>query len=300
LLEPIDADGDHYYSVKDPSIVRYDGRWHVFFTMRGKKRSHQIGYVSFAAWEEANRAPRYTLRTTSGYFCAPQVFYFKPHQRWYLIYQVIDESRKPSLQPAFSTSRDLSDPASWSPPKLLFAEELQGIETWIDFWVICDEQQAYLFWTDLKGKMFRVHTELGNFPNGWRAPRVALEGDVYEASHTYHLRGLKKYLTTIEAQAPDGRRYYKAYLADRLDGNWVPLAATYDRAFAAPGNVDFSGHPWTGSFSHGELIRDGYDETLTVDPSDLMFLFQGVRDRDRAGKVYGEIPWRLGLLRPKD
>jgi hypothetical protein len=62
LLEAVDADGDQYYSVKDPSVVRHDGRWHVFFTMRGKKRSHQIGYVSFPSWEEANRAPWNTLR----------------------------------------------------------------------------------------------------------------------------------------------------------------------------------------------------------------------------------------------
>ena len=239
LLEPVDADGDQYYSVKDPSVVRYDGRWHVFFTIRGKKRSHQIGTVSFTSWEEANKAPRHTLRISDGYFCAPQVFYFKPHQRWYLIYQVIDESRKPSLQPAFSTARDLSDPASWSPPKLLFADELKGIEMWIDFWVICDEKRAHLFWTDLKGKMFRADTDLKDFPNGWSAPRVALEGDIYEASHTYKLRGSKKYLTIIEARAPDERRYYKAYLADRLDGDWVPLAATHDQAFAAPSNVRF-------------------------------------------------------------
>src|SRR5262245_51648680 len=81
LLEPVDADGDQYYSVKDPSVVRYDRRWHVFFTIRGKKRSHQIGYVSFTSWEEANKAPRHTLRISDGYFCAPQVFYFKPHQQ---------------------------------------------------------------------------------------------------------------------------------------------------------------------------------------------------------------------------
>jgi hypothetical protein len=44
------------------------------------------------------------------------------------------------------------------------------------------------------------------------------------------------------------------------------------------------------------LLRAGFDQRLEVDPADLRFLFQGVSDRDRAGKAYGEIPWRLGLL----
>jgi hypothetical protein len=84
-----------------------------------------------------------------------------------------------------------------------------------------------------------------------------------------------------------------------LDGAWTPLAAAPEQPFAAPGNVRFSGAPWTDSFSHGELLRDGYDETLTVDPARLAFLFQGVAERDLAGKPYGEIRWRLGILRPQ-
>ena len=38
------------------------------------------------------------------------------------------------------------------------------------------------------------------------------------------------------------------------------------------------------------------DETLTVDPSHLRFLFQGFLDKGRAGKKYSQIPWRLGIL----
>ena len=45
--------GDHCYSVKDPSIVRYNGRWHLFCTIRSEKRSHQIEYLSFDDWPNA-------------------------------------------------------------------------------------------------------------------------------------------------------------------------------------------------------------------------------------------------------
>ena len=57
---------------------------------------------------------------------------------------------------------------------------------------------------------------------------------------------------------------------------------------------------WTDVISHGELLRSGYDEKLEVDPADLRFLFQGVLDKDRQDKSYGEIPWKLGLLEPAE
>lgn len=53
---------------------------------------------------------------------------------------------------------------------------------------------------------------------------------------------------------------------------------------------------WTDVVSHVELLRCGCDEKLEVDPTNLKMLFQGVLDKDREGKAYGEIPWKLGLL----
>jgi hypothetical protein len=296
LITAEDRDGDHYHAIKDPSVVRYKDRWHVFCTLRGKNRSHQIEYLSFKNWPEIGKARRVTLRLTDGFFCAPQVFYFRPHKKWYLIYQVVDKSRTPELQPAFSTTTDISDPASWTPPKLLVSDPSKGVKNWLDFWVICDAQRAHLFFTTLNGRMLRSDAPLSSFPDGWDQARVVLQDDIYEASHTYRLKGANKFMTFVEAQAPAGRRYFKAYIADDLAGAWKPLAADKDKAFAAPGSVRFDGIPWTESFSHGELIREGYDESLTVDPARMVLLFQGVSDRDREGKAYGQIPWKLGLL----
>jgi len=83
---------------------------------------------------------------------------------------------------------------------------------------------------------------------------------------------------------------------DRLDGEWKALAATKEKPFAAPVNVRDEAAHWTDSFSHGELIRHGYDEKLEISAGGLRFLFQGVSDPLRAGKKYGEIPWQLGIL----
>ena len=297
LVSPVKRPADQPYSVKDPTIVHYKDRWHLFCTIRSQKRSHQIEYLSFDDWKDANAAKRHVLKISEGYFCAPQVFYFSPHNKWYLIHQVIDKSRKPSLQPAYSTTGNITDADSWSKPTLLFSKQPDNVKMWIDFWVICDAERAHLFFTSLDGRMWRSETKLTDFPDGWSQPTVVLRGDIFEASHTYYLKGLNKFLTIIEAQA-GGRRYYKAYLAERLDDRWMPLAATKDKPFASPVNTTHIVEHWTDSFSHGELIRDGYDQILAVDPANLRLLFQGVSDQARQGKKYGEIPWRLGILKP--
>jgi hypothetical protein len=53
---------------------------------------------------------------------------------------------------------------------------------------------------------------------------------------------------------------------------------------------------WADNISHGELIREGCDETMTVDPANLRFIFQGATQEEKAGKPYGKIPWRIGML----
>ena len=177
----------------------------------------------------------------------------------------------------------------------MFDTHPTNVTRWIDFWVICDESKAHLFFTSLDGRMWRCETKLLDFPKGWTQPSVVLHVDIFEASHTYRLKGLNKFVTLVEAQ-DGGRRYYKAYLAERLEGEWKPLAATKDKPFASLLNVRDNGSHWTDSISHGELIRSGYDERLEVDPANLRFLFQGVTEEARSGKKYGEIPWTLGIL----
>jgi len=298
MLEPTKLDGVEWIAVKDPSPVRYNGRWHLFCTVRGIERSHGIVYVTFDKWNQASKAKQQVLKCHPGYFCAPQVFYFTPHEKWYLLCQASDESWDPKYGPAFSTTADIASPDSWSKLTPLFEKKPANIKGWLDFWVICDDAKAHLFFTSLNGKMWRSETGLDKFPHGWSPPVVALQADVFEASHTYRLKGSNKYLTLIEAQHGHGWRYYKAYLADSLDGKWIPLAAEKDKAFASMKNVEHGGERWTDVISHGEILRPGYDQNLDIDPKDLRFLFQGVKNTDRAGKSYGKIPWKLGILEP--
>ncbi len=146
--------------------------------------------------------------------------------------------------------------------------------------------------------MWRAETSLAEFPRGWSTPQVCLTGDIFEASHTYRLKGQNRYLTLIEAQNGHGWRYFKAYVADRLDGAWLPLAAGRDDAFASMRNVTPQADRWTDVVSHIELLRSGHDEKLEAAPADLRAIFQGVLDKDRQGIGYGQIPWKLGLMEP--
>lgn len=297
LVAPAQRPEDPCRSIKDPSVVFHNGRWHLFCTIRSVKRTHQVEYLSFADWKDANSAPRHVLKASDGYFCAPQVFYHAPQKRWYMICQASSDAWQPKYQAAYSTTADVADPDSWAALKPLGARQAGG-KSGLDFWIICDQAKAHLFLTTLDGRMWRQETPLADFPGGWSEPVLAIQGDIFEAGHAYRLKGLDRYLTLVEAQGGHGWRYYKAYLADRLDGPWKPLADTRENAFASMANVHPEGTRWTDCISHGELIRAGVDQRLEVDPANLRFLFQGVSDAARAGKPYGEIPWRLGMLEP--
>lgn len=288
---------DPHVAFKDPTIIFHDGRWHLFGTLRKRSGAVCMEYLSFTNWDEANAAHRHEISFTDKYHCAPQVFYFTPHHRWYLVFQFVDPKQTPPMGPYFSTTTNLADVASWTKPRLMVTNP-EPNQRWIDFWVICDAQKAHLFYTSNDGNMWRRDTRLEDFPFGWSQQFLALKGDIFEASHTYKLKGRDEYLTVIEAQA-NRRRYYKAYLADRLEGPWHGLADTLEKPFAALSNVR-QREPWTSNISHGEMLRSGIDERMEIDPTHLRFLYQGASDADYRGKNYGGIPWRLGLLEQID
>src|SRR5262249_30956049 len=48
-------------SVKDPSVVLVDGRWHVFATTANTAGAWSIVYLTFTDWSQADAAPLYYL-----------------------------------------------------------------------------------------------------------------------------------------------------------------------------------------------------------------------------------------------
>jgi len=288
-------------SVKDPSVVFVDGRWHVFATTASTAGSWSVVYLTFTDWSQADAAPLYYLDNSPpglrGYHAAPQVFYFAPQSKWYLIFQ--------SGQPQYSTNDDISKPEAWTQPVNFYAGDPPGYTAnrgnggWLDFFVICDDANCHLFFTDDDGEMFRSQTALGDFPGGFGDATVAIQGvkeTVFEGSMTYRLKGRNAYLTLVEAFGPTGNRFFRSFVSSSLDGVWTPFAADWTNPFAGKPNVTFAdGVAWTNDISHGELIRAGYDQKLELDPTNLQFLYQGA-DPTMTNIEYSQIPWKLALL----
>ncbi|SFI61517.1 non-reducing end alpha-L-arabinofuranosidase family hydrolase [Caulobacter sp. UNC279MFTsu5.1] len=297
LITPSAEGAQTYSGLKDPSVVYFNGAYHVFMTTAAPDGWH-MAYTRFTDWSEAPKAKVVSLKQSGigpGYRAAPQVFYFAPQKLWYMVYQ--------SGPPVYSTTANIEDPMSWSAPKPFFSEtpaviKASGQDAWLDFWVICDDENCHLFNTGDNGNLYRSQTPIGQFPNGFSDTKIVLTGrrdDVFEASMHYKIAGANAYLTLVEAIGPQGR-YFRSWTSDRLDGAWRPLADGASASFAGSDNVTFDGPAWSEGVSHGELVRGGYDQTLAIDPcKPLRFLYQGLTSH-APGTEYVQLPYRLGLL----
>ncbi|MEV5349294.1 non-reducing end alpha-L-arabinofuranosidase family hydrolase [Streptomyces achromogenes] len=284
--------------IKDPSVVRYKGKYHVFASVASAS-GYNLVYLSFKDWSQAGSATHHYLDRTaigSGYRAAPQVFYYAPQKLWYLVYQTGNAS--------YSTNKDISNPDGWSAPRNFYPEMPDIIKQnigngyWVDMWVICDSAHCYLFSSDDNGHLYRSQTTVGQFPNGFTNTVIAAQDPdryaLFEASNIYKVKGSKQYLMLVEAIGSDGRRYFRSWTSSDLAGSWSPLADSESNPFARANNVTFPSGAWTKDISHGEMIRAGYDQTLTIPACKLQYLYQGM-DPNASGD-YNSLPWRLGLL----
>ncbi|HTF97520.1 MAG TPA: non-reducing end alpha-L-arabinofuranosidase family hydrolase [Cellvibrio sp.] len=286
LISPKNA---NWKSIKDPSVVKYNGTYHVYATYYDT--AYKSMYTSFTDWNNAQAAPHISMNgTTVGNSVAPQVFFFRPHNKWYLITQWAG---------AYSTTDDISRP-NWSAKKKLLQGEPSGS---LDFWVICNSTHCYLYFSRDDGVLYMSKTTIGNFPNfsGYSIVMEDHRGNgnqyLFEAPNVYKLDGQNKYLLMVEAW-PSGPRMFRSWTSTSLDGPWTALADTDANPFAGNRNVEWPTGKWANGISHGELIRSGYDERLTVDPCNLEFLYQGEAGPSPDGN-YNTIPYKLGLLRLK-
>ena len=300
LISPKSDATHNLVAIKDPSVVYYNGQWNVFASDVDSSGNYNMVYLHFTDWSQASSATQYYLDQTpvgSGYKTAPQVFYFAPQNLWYLVYQTGGNA-------SYSTNPDITNPAGWSAPKNFYSgmpaiiQQNIGSGFWVDMWVICDSANCYLFSMDDNGHLYRSQTSLANFPSGMSQPVIAASNSTpanfFEADNVYKVAGTSQYLLIVEAIGSDGRRYFTAYTSNAINGSWTPLAATQGNPFARSANTTFTGTAWTQDISSGEMIRSGYDQTLTVSPCKMQYLYQGL-DPAATGS-YNSLPWRIGLL----
>ncbi|MFD8126033.1 non-reducing end alpha-L-arabinofuranosidase family hydrolase [Streptomyces mirabilis] len=298
LISPKPDATHNIAGIKDPTVVYYNGKYHVFASTANAS-GYNLVYLSFSDWSQAGSATHHYLDRTaigSGYRAAPQVFYYAPQRLWYLVYQTGNAS--------YSTNPDISNPNGWSAPRNFYASmpdiirQNIGNGYWVDMWVICDNANCYLFSSDDNGHLYRSQTTVGQFPNGFTNTVIAAQDSnryaLFEASNVYKVQGANQYLLLVEAIGSDGRRYFRSWTTSSLAGSWTPLAATESNPFARASNVTFPAGAWTKDISHGEMIRAGYDQTLTIPACRLQYLYQG-KDPNASGD-YNSLPWRLGLL----
>jgi hypothetical protein len=221
------------------------------------------------------------------YAAAPQVFFFEPRNTWYLIYQTRDSN----YQPVFSTTTTINIPTSWNKPEKLVAKD--DAAKWIDFWIICDDETAYLFFSRSHREVCVMTTSIADFPRGFSDTREVFS-PVHEAVHIYRVTSSGKYHMFYELRAPDrGFRQYGLAVAESLAGPWRKISddlATGQQLRYANGVSR-----WTDEVSHGEVIRAGHNQLLEYDPARTRVLMQGLLSGEHVGPYTG-LQWKLGII----